>query len=188
MKCLNTFLILLFFLLAANMTSCKKAKPSASEKEMPQQSEKKGESSTLADLYRYYTKNPRTQNEKEENSMIDYIAETGLSFERDPSGIYYRIEKAGSDTHYKWGGACTAHYRGYFLNGDVFDSSYKKQKPIKFRLGQMVNAWNKILQLVGPGAKLTLITPSRHAYGEEGFPNFVPPNTIIAFDIETLAG
>lgn len=187
MKCLNTFLIPLLFLLAANMTSCKKGKPPAPDKEMSQQSEKKDESSTLADLYRYYTKDPRTQNEKEENSIIDYISETGLNYERDPSGIYYRIEKAGSDIHYKWGGACTAHYRGYFLNGDVFDSSYERQKPINFRLGQMVHAWNRILQRVGPGAKLSLIAPSRHAYGEEGFPNFVPPNSIIAFDIETLA-
>jgi len=145
------------------------------------------DNSAVSGLYTHYVQNPQLQAHKDENLIIDHIVSTGEDFQRHETGFYYLIMSEGKGDKYSWSAPCTTHYRGYFLNGDVFDSSYAKDKPISFRIGQMIQAWNIILQEVSPGAKLKIIVPSRLAYGTSGFPGYVPPNTVIAFDIETLA-
>ena len=142
----------------------------------------------VSELYQYYVENPSLQAHKDENLIIDYIVENELIYERLPSGLYYKIVKQGSGDNYKIGDNCVTHYNGYFLDGNSFDSSYKRNEPIRFRVGQMNPSWNEILQIVNPGTQVKIIAPSRLAYGERGFPGYVPPNTVIAFDIETIAG
>ncbi len=141
----------------------------------------------ISTLYQYYVENPQNQDHIDENMIIDHVVASGEQFERTRSGLYYKILEEGSGNNYVYGGPCTSHYKGYFLDGRVFDSSYPRGNPISFKIGQMNAAWNEILQRVNPGTKLKIIVPSRLGYGERGFPGYVPPNTIIAFDIETIA-
>jgi FKBP-type peptidyl-prolyl cis-trans isomerase FkpA/FKBP-type peptidyl-prolyl cis-trans isomerase FklB len=139
-----------------------------------------------SELYEGYYNNPTTQDQKDQNLLIEYISDKGLQVQRTPSGLYYQVTEEGNGPMYVHGQPCRAHYQGYFLDGKVFDSSYNRGEPIDFRLGQMNAGWNEALKLLRPGAKATLFLPSRLGYGAKGFPGFVPPNTCILFDLELL--
>ena len=128
---------------------------------------------------------------KERNLIVNHLIDQKKSMEFTSSGLFYRIITPGEGTPLQWADYIKVHYRGYFLDGKEFDSSYKRGEPISFYIGNMVDGWNEGLQLLSPGAKANFIVPSHLAYGEKGFrmgPDqyLVPPNTIIAFDLEVL--
>ncbi len=140
-------------------------------------------------LYTYYYSNPKTQEQKESNIIVDYIIENKLVVERDRLGYFYRIEKASSDAKLpllRHQSPVEAHYVGTFLDGKIFDSSRDRGESIKFKVGQMIHAWNHLLKKMQKGDKALLLTPSRLAYADRGFPGFVPPNTPLRFEIEVL--
>jgi len=137
-------------------------------------------------LYDYYTPNPTTQRQIDENKIIDYIMKMELPYERTESGLYYYITKKGKGPNYIKGQPAKANYRGYFLNGSIFDSSYSRNRPITFKMGMMVQGWNEAMTFMNPGTNAMLLLPSHLAYGEKGFANYVGANEVLGFDIELL--
>lgn len=132
-----------------------------------------------------------TQAERDRNTIVNYAIDNLLDMKGTSSGLYYQILEEGQGDFIKWGDKINVHYKGYFLNGRVFDSSYKRNKPLNFYVGNMVMGWNEGLQLIKPGGKILLLIPSELAYAEKGFQNakgkdLVPPNTNLAFEIEVL--
>jgi len=146
----------------------------------------KSEEDILGDIYQHYSTDPVTQHQKDENAIIDYIAENGLSAERSQSGLYYVIDTIGNGPLIRRGDQVRANYKGYFLDGKEFDSSYKRNKPLWFTVGQMAAGWDEGMTYINAGAKATFLLPSYLGYGERGFPGYVEPNTVILFDIEVL--
>lgn len=128
---------------------------------------------------------------QERNMIVNHLIDQNQEMDFTNSGLFYRILEAGEGDLLKWADYIKVHYRGYFLNGKVFDSSYQRGAPISFYIGNMIPGWNEGLQLLSPGAKASFIVPSHLAYGEKGFALgedqfLVAPNTIIAFDLEVL--
>ena len=130
--------------------------------------------------------NPRTQAEKDKNTIINYIMDEGIELKSTDSGLYYQMIEAGMGEYAAWGDWVTVNYKGYTLDGKVFDSSYKRGKSIEFYVGNMIAGWNEGLQLMKPGGKAFFVVPSGLAYGEKGFPNLIPPHTTLAFEVELL--
>lgn len=137
-----------------------------------------------ADIYSKYNANPRSQFQIDENKIIDFIADQEWNANRLESGIYYTIHEHGTGPLIKGGQPLKVDYKGYLPDGTVFDSSYKKGKPIRFTVGQMVAGWNEGLKYLQIGSKATLMIPSYLGYGTDGFPGFVGPNEVLIFDIE----
>jgi FKBP-type peptidyl-prolyl cis-trans isomerase FkpA len=135
---------------------------------------------------------PRTQAEKDRNTIVNYALDSLLDVRATESGLYYQIRREGKGEPIEWGDRLKVHYKGYFLeSGRVFDSSYRRGEPIEFYVGNMIDGWNEGLQLLRPGAEALFLVPSHLAYGEEGFPNsegtyIVPPNKVLAFEVEVL--
>jgi FKBP-type peptidyl-prolyl cis-trans isomerase len=140
----------------------------------------------LTNLYKNYKESPVTQAELDENLLIDYIADREIPVERSNTGLYYQIITPGEGELLKMGDAVKAHYKGYYLDGHVFDSSISRGKPLNFKVGQMIAGWNEGLLLLRKGAKAKLLIPSRLAYGKKGFPGFVDPNKALVFELEIL--
>jgi hypothetical protein len=81
------------------------------------------------------------------------------------------------------------HYTGKLqADGKEFDSSYPRNEPISFKLGQhqVITGWDEGIAGMKVGDKRQLIIPPSLAYGAEGRPPRIPPNSILAFDVELV--
>ena len=130
---------------------------------------------------------PKTQAEKDKNTIINYIMDEGIELKSTDSGLYYQLIEEGVGKNAAWGDWVTVNYKGYTLDGKIFDSSYKRGKSIEFYVGNMIGGWNEGLQLMKPGGKAFFVVPSELAYGEKGFPNLIPPHTTLAFEVELVS-
>ena len=80
----------------------------------------------------------------------------------------------------------TVHYSGTLLNGQEFDSSYKRGEPATFKVGGVIPGWTEALQLMKEGTKMKLFIPPQLAYGEHGAGPLIGPNAALIFDVELL--
>lgn len=102
------------------------------------------------------------------------------------SGLQYKVVSEGKGTKPKDTDNVTVHYKGTFIDGKEFDSSYKRNEPASFPLNGVIKGWTEGLQLMTPGSKYQFFIPSDLAYGEEGRPG-IEPNSTLVFDVELVS-
>ncbi len=102
------------------------------------------------------------------------------------SGLQYKVLTPGTGPKPTPADTVSVHYRGSFINGTIFDSSYERGKPHAFRLNQVIPGWSEVLQLMHVGDKWQIAIPHYLAYGEAGFGNEIGPNTTLLFEMELL--
>ncbi|MGX1023135.1 peptidylprolyl isomerase [Flavobacterium sp. CS20] len=116
------------------------------------------------------------------NSMYDNLQET-------ESGLRYVITKENpSGEQPQVGDNVSVHYEGRLIDGTVFDSSFKRDKPITFPLGQrrVIAGWDEGIALMKKGEKATLVIPPDLGYGPRGAGGVIPPNAYLIFDVELV--
>lgn len=133
-----------------------------------------------------YKDNPANQAETDQNIILEYAAKNNLDVKRTPSGLYYIMEKEGTGKSPKSENVVSVNYRGYFLDGREFDSSYKRNAPIELPANQFVPGWTEALTMMKPGGKMKVLVPSHLAYGPVGYPGAIPGNAVLGFDMELL--
>lgn len=122
-----------------------------------------------------------------EDLLQEYFTFNNISPQRTSSGLYYVIAKPGSDEKPTRSSTVTVHYHGYFLNGNVFDSSIQRGTPLEISLRNVIEAWREGIPLYGKGGTGTLYVPARLGYGAAGTANgAIPPNTPLIFDVELI--
>jgi FKBP-type peptidyl-prolyl cis-trans isomerase FklB len=104
-----------------------------------------------------------------------------------PSGLQYKVIKAGTGKKPKLSETVMAHYRGTLIDGTEFDSSYKRGQPATFQVSGVIPGWTEALQLMEEGAKWRLFIPSNLAYGERGAGGVIGPNATLVFEIELIS-
>jgi len=105
-----------------------------------------------------------------------------------PSGLQYKILKAGDGPKPTASDQVVCNYRGTLINGTEFDSSYKRGQPATFGVGQVIKGWTEALQLMPVGSKWQLFIPSNLAYGERPDPRSgLAPNATLIFEVELLS-
>jgi FKBP-type peptidyl-prolyl cis-trans isomerase FklB len=104
-----------------------------------------------------------------------------------PSGLQYKVIKAGTGKKPKADDTVTANYRGTLINGMEFDSSYKRGQPAIFPVSGVIPGWTEALQLMEEGAKWQLFIPSNLAYGERGTGGIIGPNATLIFEVELVS-
>lgn len=104
-----------------------------------------------------------------------------------PSGLQYKIITAGKGPKPAASDTIKANYKGTFLDGKQFDSSYDRGEPASFQVNAVIPAWTEALQLMPVGSKWQLFVPPSLAYGENGFQNVIPPNAALMFEVELLS-
>ncbi|MGV3557357.1 FKBP-type peptidyl-prolyl cis-trans isomerase [Larkinella arboricola] len=124
-------------------------------------------------------------------TIADYVAKNKLAAQKTASGLYYVITQPGAGAQPANGDVVKVKYTGKLMDGKVFDSSDKQpqtQAGIDFPLGQgaVIPGWEEGIRQLRKGAKGTLIIPSGLAYGTEGAPGAIPPNSVIMFDVELV--
>jgi len=103
------------------------------------------------------------------------------------SGLEIRVLKPGQGPSPKATDRVRVHYRGTFMDGREFDSSYKRNEPTEFPLNGVIPCWTEGVQRMKVGGSARLICPPSIAYGERGAGGVIPPNATLQFDIELLA-
>jgi FKBP-type peptidyl-prolyl cis-trans isomerase len=102
------------------------------------------------------------------------------------SGLQYEIIKKGEGAKPTKADTVVTHYKGTFLNGKQFDSSYDRNEPAKFPVTGVIAGWTEALQLMPVGSKWKLYIPSDLAYGPNGRQG-IPPNSMLIFELELLS-
>jgi len=99
------------------------------------------------------------------------------------SGLQYEVIKQGDGPKPTTADVVVCDYKGTFLDGSVFDESYKTGKPVEFAVTGVIKGWTEALQLMPTGSKYKLYVPSELAYGANGY-GPIPPYTMLVFEIE----
>jgi len=104
-----------------------------------------------------------------------------------PSGLQYKVITAGTGKSPQKSDKVTVHYRGTLIEGTEFDSSYSRNKPATFGVGQVIPGWTEALQLMKEGDKWELYIPAKLAYGERGAGARIPANSTLVFEVELIS-
>jgi FKBP-type peptidyl-prolyl cis-trans isomerase FkpA len=104
---------------------------------------------------------------------------------KSTSGLIYVPLKEGNGAAPKATDKVKVNYRGTLVNGQEFDSSYKRGAPAEFPLNQVIPCWTNGVQMMKVGGKAKLICPPEIAYGKSGSGS-IPPNATLVFEIELL--
>ncbi|HPE85813.1 MAG TPA: FKBP-type peptidyl-prolyl cis-trans isomerase [Bacteroidales bacterium] len=125
--------------------------------------------------------------QKNKQQGIQYLAENKnkAGVIQTESGLQYKVIREGDGTHPTGKSTVRVHYRGTFLNGEVFDSSYDRGESIEFPLDGVIKGWTEGLQLMKPGAKYILYIPSSLAYGDHGM-GPIPGGATLIFEVELI--
>jgi len=102
----------------------------------------------------------RLYNEKAESRILEnYLRRANITVEPSLSGLYYIEEQEGAGEQPKTGQTVSVHYRGTFISGELFDSSYQRGKPWRFRMGmkQAIPGMEEGVAKMKPGGKAQLI-------------------------------
>jgi FKBP-type peptidyl-prolyl cis-trans isomerase len=104
-----------------------------------------------------------------------------------PSGLQYKILKAGDGRKPTEVDTVECNYRGTLLNGSEFDNSYRTGKPAAFKVTGLIPGWTEALKLMSAGSKWQLFIPPQLAYGDRGAGGVIGPNAALIFELELLS-
>ena len=113
----------------------------------------------------------------------------GIKEKSTESGLKYQVVKKGSGRTPQAGQIVIVHYTGYLTNGMTFDSSVEREQPFQFHIGRqrVIAGWDEGVAMMKLGEQRRFTIPPDLAYGAKGYPNLVPPNSTLIFDIELIS-
>jgi FKBP-type peptidyl-prolyl cis-trans isomerase FkpA len=119
------------------------------------------------------------------STILSYIITKGITgYAKHPSGLYYKIESAGSSTTPNVSSKIFVKYTGRFVDNRVFDSLGDASKS-GWVLGSLIEGWKIGLPLISKGGKIKLFLPSALGYGCTGG-GAISANSVLVFDIELV--
>ena len=117
----------------------------------------------------------------------DYMAEVAKKdgIKELGDGVYYEVITEGTGAIPADTNRVEVNYEGKLLNDTIFDSSYKRGEPAKFRCNQVIPGWTKALTKMPVGSTWMVYIPQEQAYGEREAGKISPYSCLI-FKIELL--
>ena len=114
-----------------------------------------------------------------DKALIDqYVIDHQLDGQYTASGTYYEVQEDGNGSFPYSSAIIQVTYKGYFLDGTVFDEGYISAAP----LSTLILGWQDGIPRIDVGGKIKLVAPSRLGYGTRELDN-IPANSVLVFDI-----
>ena len=103
------------------------------------------------------------------------------------SGLKIEINVEGTGEKPTTGQTVVAPYRGTLEDGTKFDSSFDRNQPFEFPVGQgrVIKGWDEAFMDMTVGTHATLTIPPELGYGSRDMGK-IPPNSTLIFDVELL--
>ena len=145
---------------------------------------------TQADFDRLVPQASKAVQAFKEAEMADVI----VGCEKTSNGIYYQILKQGSGSAIGKGKNVTAEYKGYLVNGQIFDASKEfhpqGHEPLEFKTGagDMIPGFDQMVCEMKVGETRKIVIPPELAYGDYGIPQAgIPGGAYICFDVKVVS-
>ena len=124
---------------------------------------------------------PEYQAAKDREKILKYIRDKDLDAQETENGVFYVIEVEGSGAHPGKNAEVVMTYKGYLLNGKVFDSRIAQE----LYLPGTIMGFQEGIPKFKRGGKGMLLIPSGMGYGP--YPQHtIPANSVLIFDIELI--
>jgi FKBP-type peptidyl-prolyl cis-trans isomerase len=148
----------------------------------------KAESWNAQEAFRTFESSREKRLQEERNKAEAELDKVASGFDKTKTGLRYKILKKGDGNKAENGNTVSVHYEGSLTNGQIFDSSYKRDEPIDFQLGtgQVIPGWDEGISLLCVGDKARFVIPSELGYGSAGAGGVIPPNATLVFDVELM--
>jgi FKBP-type peptidyl-prolyl cis-trans isomerase FkpA len=116
-------------------------------------------------------------------AVQDYLTANSIAATQHCSGLFYRIDVAGTGATPTLCSNIAVTYEGKLTNGSVFDAS---STPVALTLNQVITGWKDAIPLIKQGGRIYLYIPPSLGYGPAGN-GPVPGNAILIFRVELVA-
>jgi FKBP-type peptidyl-prolyl cis-trans isomerase len=107
-----------------------------------------------------------------------------------PSGLQYKILKAGTGPKPTIDDVVECRYRGTLIDGTEFDSSEHPDNEggiATFKVSDVIPGWREALKMMPVGSKWQLFVPPSLAYGQRGTGRLIGPYATLIFEVELVA-
>lgn len=118
-----------------------------------------------------------------EDYMAEIAKKEGINDLGD--GVYYEVITEGKGAIPSDTSRVKVNYEGKLMNDTIFDSSYQRGEPAKFRCNQVIPGWTKALTNMPVGSTWMVYIPQDQAYGDRDAGKISPYSCLI-FKIELL--
>lgn len=127
------------------------------------------------------TKNKELERDKQ--LIADYISEHNIeNAVTTVSGLTYVIQTEGTGKNPTATSNVKVTYKGYLLDGTVFDSAIT---PITLNLQSVIQGWREGLSHFKEGGSGMLFIPADYGYGSTAKTN-IPANSVLIFEIALI--
>jgi FKBP-type peptidyl-prolyl cis-trans isomerase FkpA len=122
----------------------------------------------------------------EELAGLNYWNELKAEAVVTESGLQYKALIMGKGRKPGPKSKVKVHYRGLFLNGVTFDTSFDKDEPVELMVRKVIDGWKEGIRLMPSGSVFVFLIPPDLAYGENGSAT-IPSNSTLIFEIELFS-
>jgi FKBP-type peptidyl-prolyl cis-trans isomerase FklB len=116
-----------------------------------------------------------------------YVAKyaTGKDVKKLEGGVLYKVIKEGTGAIPSDTSMVKVNYEGKTIDGNVFDSSYKRGEPVTLAANQVIPGWTTALTHMPVGSVWEVVIPQEKAYGDR-MQGQIKPYSALIFKIELL--
>lgn len=108
--------------------------------------------------------------------------------ERTSTGLYTELLREGTGRTPMRGDTVSVLYKGFLLDGTVFDQNLNPDAPFTFQLdrGRVIAGWEYAILKMREGEKRLYIIPYELGYGTRGRAPDIPRQATLIFEVELL--
>lgn len=103
------------------------------------------------------------------------------------STVQYKVIKEGNGAIPKATDKVQVNYEGKLIDGTVFDSSYKRNKPATFECDRVIKGWTEALTHMPVGSTWEIYIPQELGYGAQETGDKIKPFSALIFKVELLS-